>query len=393
MMAKPLMVVTGGGSGGHTMVAAATISYLLRNELADVVYVGSRDGVEGPTARSLGVPFFSIRTGKLRRSAAWYRMITVRNGWDVVNLSAGLAQAVRLLRRLRPALVLSTGGFVAVPVAWAAGVLGIPVVLHEQTLRLGLANRLTARIARRIAVSNGLALDSLPRRWRHKATVTGTPIRKGILAGDALRAAQRFALRENLPTVLVTGGAQGAETLNRAVLEALSLLLGECNVIHQCGAGLGLHTDQTVLMEKSRTLQNLPGRYWLQPFLDEGEMSDAYAASSIVVGRSGAGTTNELAATSTPAILVPLVPTSGDEQTRLARRLESVGAAVVVPNAELTGARLHAEVSALLRNTERIASMSKAMATLAPEQATEKLVELVLGLVPRGALASASEPA
>jgi len=391
-MVKPLMVVTGGGSGGHTMVAAATIRYLLQNELADVVYVGSRDGVEGPTARGLGVPFFSIRTGKLRRSTKWYRMITVRNGWDVFNLSAGLAQALRLLRRLRPALVLSTGGFVAVPVAWAAGVLGIPVVLHEQTLQLGLANRLTAGIARGIAVANGLALDSLPMRWRHKATVTGTPIRQGILAGDALRAAERFALRENFPTVLVTGGAQGAETLNQAVLEAMPWLLRECNVIHQCGAGLGLHTDHTVLVEKSRTLQHSPGRYWLKPFLDEGEMADAYAVGAIVVGRSGAGTTNELAATSTPAILVPLVPTSGDEQTQLARRLESIGAAVVVPNAELTGARLQAEVSALLRNTERIASMSKAIATLAPEQATKKLVELVLGLVPRDAVGSDSKP-
>jgi len=319
-------------------------------------------------------------------------MITVRNGWDVINLSAGLAQALRLLRRLRPALVLSTGGFVDVPVAWAAGVLRIPVVLHEQTLQLGLANRLTAGIARGIAVANGLAFDSLPKRWRHKATVTGTPIRQGILAGDALRAAERFALRENFPTVLVTGGAQGAETLNQAVLEAMPWLLRECNVIHQCGAGLGLHTDHTVLAEKSRTLQHSPGRYWLEPFLDEGEMADAYAASAIVVGRSGAGTTNELAATSTPAILIPLVPTSGDEQTQLARRLESIGAAVVVPNAELTGARLQAEVSALLRNTERIASMSKAIAKLAPEQATEKLVELVLGLVPRDAVGSDSKP-
>lgn len=174
---KPLIVVTGGGSGGHTMVAAATISYLLRNSLADVAYIGSQGGVEGSAARGLGVPYFSVRTGKLRRASAWYRMVTVRNALDTLNVSAGLAQAALLLGRLRPAIVLSTGGFVAVPVAWAAGMLGIPVILHEQTLQLGLANRLTAAIACRIALSNDVSFDSLPPRWRRKAAVTGAPAR------------------------------------------------------------------------------------------------------------------------------------------------------------------------------------------------------------------------
>jgi len=253
-MAKPLIVVTGGGSGGHTMVAAATVSYLLRHDLAKVAYVGSYDGVEGPTARSLGVPFFGVRTGKLRRTSAWYRMVTLRNALDTFNVSAGFAQAARLLRRLRPALVLSTGGFVAVPVVYAAGALGIPVILHEQTLQLGLANRLTAAIARKIALSTELSFDSLPMRWRRKATVTGTPIREGILAGDASRATERFLLRPSLPTILVTGGAQGAETLNRAVLDAMPLVLRQCNVIHQCGPGLGLHTDHATLLARARTL-------------------------------------------------------------------------------------------------------------------------------------------
>jgi UDP-N-acetylglucosamine--N-acetylmuramyl-(pentapeptide) pyrophosphoryl-undecaprenol N-acetylglucosamine transferase len=378
MIAKPLIVVTGGGSGGHTMVAAATISHLLRTGVANLAYIGSHSGVEGPTARRLGVPYFSIRTGKLRRASAWYRMVTVRNALDTFNVSAGLAQAAGLLRRLRPAIVLSTGGFVAVPVAWAAGVLGIPVILHEQTLQLGLANRLTAGIAQRIAVSSGLCFESLAPRLRRKATVTGTPVREGILAGDVSRATERFQTRANLPTVLITGGAQGAERLNRAVLESMPLLVRECNVVHQCGVGQGLQTDERVLLARAQALADSPGRYWVKPFLDEGEMADAYAVSSLVVGRSGAGTTNELAATGRPAILVPLVPTSGDEQTRIARRLEGVGAAVVVPNAELTGPRLHAEVVSLLKDPERMTSMSKAIAKFEPEQAAKKLAELVL---------------
>jgi UDP-N-acetylglucosamine--N-acetylmuramyl-(pentapeptide) pyrophosphoryl-undecaprenol N-acetylglucosamine transferase len=170
--------------------------------------------------------------------------------------------------------------------------------------------------------------------------------------------------------------------LNKALLDAMPLLLRECNLIHQCGKGLGLRTDHDALLAAARTLTDLPGRYWVKPFLDEGEMADAYVASFVVVGRSGAGTTNELAATATPAILVPLVPTSGDEQRRIARRLEAAGAAVVVPNAELTGPRLHAEVFSLLRDPERVGAMSKAIAKLAPVRATEKLGEVVLGLLP-----------
>jgi UDP-N-acetylglucosamine--N-acetylmuramyl-(pentapeptide) pyrophosphoryl-undecaprenol N-acetylglucosamine transferase len=378
MIAKPLIVVTGGGSGGHTMVGTATIAQLLRTGLANVTYIGSHNGVEGPSARGLGIRYLSIRTGKLRRANAWYRMVTVRNALDIFNVSVGLAQAARHLRRLRPAIVLSTGGFVAVPVAWAACILGIPVLLHEQTLQLGLANRLTAGIARRIAVSNDLCFESLPPRLRRKATVTGTPVREGILAGDVSRARERFQIRASLPSVLVTGGAQGAERLNRAVLDAMALLVRECNVIHQCGVGQGLQTDERVLLTRAQALGDAPGRYWVKPFLDEREMADAYAVSSLVIGRSGAGTTNELAATARPAILVPLVPTSGDEQTRLARRLEGVGAAVIIPNAELTGPRLHAEVVSLLKDRGRLAAMSEAVAKFGPGEAARKLAELVL---------------
>ena len=117
----------------------------------------------------------------------------------------------------------------------------------------------------------------------------------------------------------------------------------------------------------------------------EDERADAYAVSSFVVGRSGAGTTNELAATARPAIVVPLIPTSGDEQTRLARRLEGVGAAVIVPDAELTGPRPHAEVLVLLQNRERMTAMSAAIAEFEPGQAAKKLAELVLVHMARAA--------
>lgn len=244
--------------------------------------------------------------------------------------------------------------------------------------QLGLANRLTAGLARGIAVANELALSSLPPHLRRKAVITGTPIREGILTGSAARATARFQLCESLPTVLVTGGAQGAETLNRAVHDSLPSLLRECNVLHQCGAGAGLRTDHAVLLAAAQAGSAAPGRYWLKPFLDEGEMADAYAASALVVARSGAGTTNELAATAKPALLVPLVPASGDEQRRMARRLAALGAAIMVPNDELSGARLFADVSALLRDPERRRSMALAMATLAPQQATSKLTALVL---------------
>jgi UDP-N-acetylglucosamine--N-acetylmuramyl-(pentapeptide) pyrophosphoryl-undecaprenol N-acetylglucosamine transferase len=217
-------------------------------------------------------------------------------------------------------------------------------------------------------------------KWRDKSVVTGNPIRPEVLAGDATRAAERFGTRDGLPTLVVTGGAQGSEVVNSSVRDALPRLLEIANVVHVCGAGKGLDTTRTVLAHAAAQLGDKPGAYYVTEFVDGAALGDAYALADLVLSRSGAGTTNELAGVGRGAVLVPLVPTGGDEQRKIARRFAEAGAAVVVPNEEVSGDRLIAEVEPLIADAERLARMGAAARTLAPGDAAGRLAALVLEL-------------
>ena len=370
------VLVTGGGSGGHTMPALATARRLRDDGRAEIVYVGSHTGIEREAATAAGFPYHAITTGKLRRASNPIGLLTRKNLADVFNVMRGLAESRRLIRRVDPAVVLATGGFVTVPVVWAARLRRVPVVVHEQTVQFGLANRLCAGAATRIALATELSLESMRPKWRGKTVVTGNPIRPEVLSGDRGRAAQRFGAKPELPTVLVTGGAQGAESINRAVRDALPRLLEACNVVHVCGAGAGLTTTLPVLQETAAAVEG-SGSYHVAEFLDGESLGDAYALAALVVSRSGAGTTNELAGVGRPAILVPLVPTGGDEQRKIARRFEQAGAAVVIATEELRD-RLTGDVTSLIGDEPRLAAMAAAARTLAPDDAAGELADLVL---------------
>src|SRR5439155_991048 len=186
-----------------------------------------RAGVEARRVPERGVAYLAIPTGKLRRAWAW------QNVFDLaVNVPAGVASAARLLVRLRPRVVFATGGFVALPVVLAAATLRVPIVIHEQTTVPGLANRIGARFARRIAVTFPDGAGHFP---AAKVVVTGNPLRPELRGGSPHDAVERFGLDAALPLVYVTGGAQGAQRINRAVGDALASLLERAQVIHQCG--------------------------------------------------------------------------------------------------------------------------------------------------------------
>jgi UDP-N-acetylglucosamine--N-acetylmuramyl-(pentapeptide) pyrophosphoryl-undecaprenol N-acetylglucosamine transferase len=370
------VVVTGGGSGGHAMPAVATINQLRDTNGLEIKYVGSHRGVERQIARSAGVEYHPIHAGKLRRARRWYGLLTGRNAADMLEVLRGLWQSFGLLGRLRPSVVLATGGFVTVPVVWAARLRRIPVVIHEQTVQFGLANRLCAPAATRIALSTPLSRDGMRPAWREKATITGNPVRADILTGDPERGRARFGLTAELPTIFVTGGALGSETLNRAVLDALEDVLEFANVVHQCGAAAGLTTNHEKLAAASTS--GAAGTYSVSEFLEADAMGDAYAVCFLVVCRSGAGTTNELAATGRPALLIPLVPAAADEQRRIARRFAEAGAAIVVSSEDFTGSRLTAGTRELLADPDRLTAMTTAARSLAPGDAAQALAELVL---------------
>ncbi len=376
------ILVTGGGTGGHISPALAVIQAVQELAVgADWVpkfqYVGSRNGVEQGLVEAAGIPFKGVQSGKLRRAATVRGLLTLKNLSDALRVPVGTLQAIGEVRRFAPDVVLATGGYVSVPPVIAAGLLRRPVLIHEQTVQIGLANKIAARFATRIALTFEGSATELPPRLRRKAFVTGNPVRLAIFGGDKRRAVERFGFDpadDSLPTVYVTGGALGAKSINAAVEAVLPELLSECRVVHQCGRADGEHFASV-----RANLPPLQRRYFVVPFVGD-EIADIFALCDLIAGRSGAGTVTEAAAVGKPALFIPLVPTGGDEQTRNAQRSADAGAAVILPSRELTGPRLLSEVQGLLADPVRLTAMGRAALTLATPNAAADLAAALLGL-------------
>ncbi|MBI4637835.1 MAG: undecaprenyldiphospho-muramoylpentapeptide beta-N-acetylglucosaminyltransferase [Candidatus Rokubacteria bacterium] len=367
-MSSPRVVIAGGGTGGHTSPGLA-VAALLRARRVECAWIGSRHGVEARRVPESGLPYFAIPTGKLRRYWAWENLTDL-----VLNVPMGVVRAWLHLRRLRPRLVFATGGFVALPVVFAAAVRGIPIVAHEQTVVPGLANRIAGRLARRIAVSFADSAGSFP---ASKVVLTGNPLRPELRAGSRADAVARFGLDPSLPLVYVTGGAQGAQRINRAVGEVLAPLLEAAQIIHQCGRSAVTQDRHRLEDRRARLPESLRRRYTVIPYVGE-ELASVYAAASLVVARAGAGTVNECCQLGVPALYIPLPGTRGDEQTANARLVERAGGSIVLRQSALTPERLLDRVRALLADPVALKEMGERARALAIPDAGERLANLIL---------------
>jgi len=362
------VVITGGGTGGHTSAGLA-VTAALRQRGIECAWIGSRAGIEARRVPEAGLPYFAIRTGKLRRYWDWQNVPDL-----LLRVPSGVLQARRLLRRLDPNLVFATGGFVALPAVVAARGLRIPIVVHEQTAIPGLANLIAARIARKVAVTFPQSGTEFP---PEKVVVTGNPLRPELAGGSREAALGRLGLDPALLVVYVTGGAQGSQRINRAVGEILEPLLRICQVIHQCGNNPKTG-DQPWLEERASALPpSLRPRYHLLPYVG-AELRDVYAVASLVVGRSGAGTVNECCHLGLPALYIPLPGTRGDEQTANARLVQAAGGAVVFPQVALAPSALLESVRGLLADPSRLKSIGERARSLAVADAAERIVRLIV---------------
>ena len=368
------VVIAGGGTGGHTSPGLAVAAELAARG-AECAWIGSRDGVEARRAPERRIPFRAIPTGKLRRYWSWQNVTDL-----VLNVPAGIWRAFRLLGELRPHAVFATGGFVAVPVVLAAALRRVPVVIHEQTAAPGLANRVTARFARRIALTFPESGASFP---TARCVLTGNPLREELRGGSRERALERFALDGAAPIVYVTGGALGAHRLNRVVADALPALLADAQIIHQCGDNPRTGDLQWLVLEHAALPPLLQDRYRIRPYV-AAELADVYAAAQLVVGRAGAGTVNECCQLGLPALYVPLPGARGDEQTANARLVEAAGGCAVLPEAILTGESLAAAVRDLLSSPQRLKEMGERARTLARPDAARRIAELIVQIARGG---------
>ena len=356
--------VSGGGTGGHIYPALA-VARALRDAQPEleVSYIGGARGLERSLVADGELPYHQLVVRSLRSSGADVHLVL-----DPLRLAASLPQAWRLLGRLRPAAIFTTGGYLALPLVAAARARGIPSLLWEGNVIPGRATATVARLATRVAVSFPPTLDAFPGR----SFVSGTPIRS--FAGidrEAARASFGVAPGERL--LLVFGGSQAVARITAALEASLERLLSDWRVLHVAGAA-GM---PAALAMRERLPDALRDRYQPVAFLTD-RMPDALVASDLVLGRAGSSTCAEVAAVGVASILVPYPHAAGHQQANAAW-LADQRAAVMVRDAELDGERLLAEATAL-RDDEERGRIGGAARALARPDAARQLAEELLAM-------------
>lgn len=350
-MAKRI-VLTGGLSGGHTfpLVAVAREIRSITEGDVDFLFIGSHGPFEGSAMQAEGIRAKYILTAK------WRRYFSLLNFFDLFKFPLACIQAFWYLLWFMPDAIFSKGGAASVPIALAAWVYRIPILLHDSDAVAGRANRFVARFARRIAIAYEHARQFFP---PEKVMLTGNPVRGEILQGNPEAAKILFGFDSTKPLVLVMGGSLGARALNRLILKMLpELLENGVQVLHLIGKE---NTDEVVQLAQEVGITAETTLYRPVAFLDAEQMGVAYAAATLVISRGGAGSITELAATKKPAILVPLPTAANDEQRLNAYEVASTGGALVIEEANVGEHLFTSQILELLNDEVRRKRMSEAI--------------------------------
>jgi UDP-N-acetylglucosamine--N-acetylmuramyl-(pentapeptide) pyrophosphoryl-undecaprenol N-acetylglucosamine transferase len=315
MEKKKKIVMTGGGTAGHVTPNIALMP-ALQDAGYDITYIGSYKGMEKELIEAQNIPYFGISSGKLRR------YFDPKNFSDPFKVLKGYGQAISLLRKIKPDVVFSKGGFVSVPVVLAAKFCHIPAIIHESDITPGLANRIAIRGAKKVCCNFPETLKYLP---AEKAVLTGSPIRRELFSGNADAALRYCGFPDhNKPVLLIVGGSSGSKAINEAVRKILPALLKQFYIIHLCGKG---NLDET-----------LKGKSGYAQFeYASAELTDMFALADMAISRAGANSICELLALHKPNLLIPLsaVASRGD-QILNAKSFASQGFSYVLEEEELT---------------------------------------------------------
>lgn len=366
------ILFTGGGSGGHTCPIVAVKRALEKHyerEHMRFLYIGP-DGFAANTLKPEGVKCKFLLAGKLRRYFSVFNFI------DLIKVPVGLLQSLWYLFCFMPDVIFSKGGYGSIPGVFAGWLYRIPVIIHESDSIPGLANRISAKFAKKIIVSFEDTKKYFSKQ-KQKLILLGNPIREELIRGNREEGKNLFKLSLEKPVVLIMGGSQGAQKINEIVLNSLPRLLEKCEIIHICGEKNFKSIEKEVsllILNTNRT------RYHLYPFLDEDKLKHAYAVSNIVVSRASAGAVFEIAALEKPSILIPLSNAASNHQTKNARALVEVGGTITLEEENLTINMFLDAVFGLLDNPQKAKKMGEKAKSFYKPDANQKIAEEILKL-------------
>lgn len=346
------IVLTGGGTAGHVTPNIALIPQL-KKEGWDIHYIGTHTGIEKRLIEPLKIPYYGISSGKLRR------YMDIKNFTDPFRVLKGSGEAIALLKKLKPTVVFSKGGFVTVPIVLAGWVHKIPVIIHESDITPGLANRISIPFSTQVCANFPETLEHLPKK---KRVLTGTPIRQELFQGDPEQGRKLCSFDNKKPVLLMMGGSLGSVKINHCLREALSELLPFFQIVHLCGKG---NVDPSLAGQKG----------YCQFEYVQTELPHLFAAADIILSRGGANAISELLALKKPHLLIPLsAQNSRGDQILNAQSFAKQGYSKVLQEEEMTPQRLAKDIQDVYEHRHQyMKNMKKSNLTNGIENVMEQI--------------------
>ena len=350
------IILTGGGTAGHVTPNLALIPYL-KKEGWDIKYIGSKNGIERELIEKEGIPYFAISTGKLRRYAS------MENVKDIFRVVEGIHKAKQLIKKLKPDVVFSKGGFVAVPVVLAAKAYKVPVICHESDITPGLANKIAMPFAKKVCTTFPETVKYIK---KDKGINTGTPIRDILFSGNKAEGLDICGFTDEKAVVMMMGGSLGSVKINNVLRKDLDSLLEKYQIVHICGKG----NFELSLMGKKG--------YTQFEYVSE-ELPHIFAAADIIISRAGSNSISEFLALKKPSLLIPLsAKASRGDQILNAKSFEKQGFSMVLQEEDMNEKSLLDAVNKLYGEREKyIANMNESHLSNGTEQVMKVIREAV----------------
>lgn len=350
------LILSGGGTGGSVSPLLAVAQEIKKVKPdTDFLFVGTKKGIpERAMIKPLSyIKYQSISSGKLRR------YFSLQNILDLFLIFKGFIQSFSIIYRFKPKAILSAGAFVSVPLTWAASILRVPVFIHQQDIRSGLANKLMARISKKVTVSFKESLSSFP---KDKTILTGNPVSPQILAGDKEKAIKKFDLKSDRPCLLIIGGGTGALEINQAIEKIILDLVKFCQVIHLTGP-------------QKKIGKFIHNNYHQIEFLSQEDLADVYLRADLIVSRAGLGVLTELSALRKPALILPI---SNSHQELNANYFSKQKAIALLKEKELNPKELLNKVKELILDDKQRSLLSLNISKLASIDAGREIGKIIL---------------